>query len=105
MIKEIADEFDVENRKNVLNLLNKIKDLDYTVTGVYKDILYYESKKEYFKVYLFFSSFNYHRIIKIEISKLGTCGYDTIVKIETGLNTKGVTTISEELYKKYWGNK
>ena len=104
MIKEIAEEFDRQNRTNVLNLLKQIKDLEYKVTGIYNDILYHKNEKENIEIYLYLS-YNQRNINKIDISKSSGWGGNNIVKIEAGLDTKGVTAICEELYKKYFENR
>lgn len=102
MIKEIAEEYISKNKENILNLLKQIKDLKYTVTGIYNEILYYKCEKEYLEIYIYFSS---NGIRKIDISQTANIGGYNIILIERDLNTKGVTAISEELYKKYFGGK
>lgn len=111
MIKEIAEEFDRQNRIfdrqnriNVLNLLKQIKDLEYEVKGTYNDILYHKNEKENIEIYLYLS-YNQRNINKIDISKSSGWGGNSIVNINTGLDTKEVTAICEELYKKYFQNK
>lgn len=102
MIKEIAEEYKSKKRENILNLLKHIKDLKYTVIGIYNNILYYKDEKEYLEIYIYFNS---KEIIKIDISQTANIGGYNIILIEQDLNTKGVTAISEELYKKYLKNK
>lgn len=104
MIKEIAKEFDRKNRENVYNLLNKIKDLEYENKSLTFPYLEHINEEKRIKITI---SFNInHRINEINIydTSIGWTGQN-IVHIVTGLNSKGVTAISEELYKKYFENR
>lgn len=102
MIKEIAEEFNSKNRENVYDFLNKIKGLKYENKSLTFPYLEHINEKKRIKITI---SFNInHRIDEINIydTSIGWSGQN-IVHIVTGLNSKGVTAISEELYNKYFG--
>lgn len=101
MIKEIAEEFEKQNRINVLNLLKQIKDLEYEVVPR-RSAIQYNSKEENKSITIWFSSYS-KKIEKICIDSTVTAWGDNILSVTTGLNTKGVMAISEELYTKYFG--
>lgn len=103
MIKEIAEEFDKQNRINVLRLLEKIKDLEYEVVPR-RSAIEYNSKEENKSILIWFSSYS-KKIEKICIDSTVSAWGDNILTVTTGLNTKGVTKISEELHTKYFGGK
>lgn len=98
MIKKITEEFELQQRINVLTFLQQIKNIEYQVSGPYKNILLYNNQQENIKIFLHFSG---QTIYKIYISQLDSYDNETILKIESGLNSKGVFTISKELYQKY----
>lgn len=104
MIKEIAEEFDRQNRINVLNLLKQIKDFSYSINGTFRNVLQYENKEEDIKISLDFAG---KHISEINISKINKSSWadGRIVHIKTGLNSKGVVKIAEELHTKYFGGK
>lgn len=94
MIKEIAEEYTRQNNINILNLLNRIKDLDYKA---YERCLEYQDKETDLGIFI------YHidgRFNEIEISTINSC----LVRISYGLYTKEIKSILEELYNKYYGN-
>lgn len=103
MIKEIAEEFEKQNRINVLNLLKKIKDFNYSINGTFRNVLQYENQEEDIKISLDFAG---KHISEITISKINKSWVDgRITYIQTGLNSKGVVKIAEELHTKYFGGK
>ena len=103
MIKEIAEEFDKQSRLNTLNLLKQIKDLEYEVVPR-RSALEYNSKEENKSITIWFSSYS-KKIEKICIDSTVTAWGNNILSVTTGLNTKGVKIISEELFTKYFGDK
>ena len=103
MIKEIAEEYISKNKENILNLLKQIKDLEYEVVPR-RNAIQYNSKEENKSIIIWFSSYS-KKIEKICIDSTVTAWGDNILTVTTGLNTKGVTAISEELYTKYFGGK
>lgn len=114
MIKEISEEFNRKNRENVLILLEQIKDLRYKVysknTSTIKKIVHYS--QDYFGgdiVIMITFSPNTKKIEQIDITSQFYSSYnmifkDNILTINTGLNLKEITAISEELYNKYFGD-
>lgn len=100
MIKKIAEEYNKKLAEINLNLLNKIKDLDYDVIGVHKNILYYKSKNEFLQIHIYI---NVHRITRIEIYTLDSFGEYTVVLIDRELETEEIKAISSELYNKHLG--
>lgn len=100
MIKEIAEEYNMQNRINVLNLLKQIKDLDYAVNKdkFRRTYLVNKSEKEQVKILIYFSK----RQEQIEEILIKTLMSDKeIVSIKSGLDTHGVVSISKELYNRF----
>lgn len=83
--------------------MKQIKDLEYEVVPR-RSAIQHNNKEENKSITIWFSSYS-KKIEKICIDSTVTAWGDNILSVTTGLNTKGVTAISEELYTKYFGGK